>query len=223
MRPNAANFLKPKALLIAMLAVGSLASPLLQAQQVYRIVGPDGRVTFSDRSPPTSANSAKVGEANAGGAPVNAVPAGLPFELRQVALKYPVVLYTGDNCAPCAAGRALLTSRGVPFSEKTVATAADTDALQRLSGGSSLPFLTIGSQQLNGFSDVEWMEFLSAAGYPKSSVLSSRYRPPAPAPLVAAATAPAGEATPASPARTPPAARPVQPPVNSANPSGIRF
>ena len=223
MRSNAVNFLMPKPLLILMLAIGSLAPPLLQAQQVYRMVGPDGRVTFSDRSPPPSASIVKVGEANAGGAPGNAAPAGLPFEWRQVALKYPVVLYTADNCAPCAAGRALLTSRGVPFSEKTVATAADTDALQRLSGGSSLPILTIGSQRLNGFSDMEWMEFLNAAGYPKSSVLPPSYRPPAPASLVAVAAAPAAEPLPASPARPLPAARPVQPPVNSTNPSGIKF
>ena len=221
MKLNAINFSMPKAQLIFLLAISSLAPQLLLAQQVYRIVGPDGRVTFSDRSPPTSANSGKSVEGNAGGASNNAAPASLPFELRQAALKYPVVLYTGDNCAPCAAGRALLTSRGVPFSEKTVATAADTDALQRLSGGSSLPFLTIGSQQLNGFSDVEWMEFLSAAGYPKSSVLPSSYRSPAPAPLVAMAAAPAGQAMPAGVLK--PAASPVPQPVNNTNPSGIRF
>jgi hypothetical protein len=31
---------------------GSLFSPLSHAQQVYRIVGPDGKVTFSDQPPP---------------------------------------------------------------------------------------------------------------------------------------------------------------------------
>lgn len=224
MRSNSVDFLMPKTLLAFILAIGSLTPPLLQAQQVYRIVGPDGRVTFSDQAPARPVNGTKFGEAKSGGTPGMAASAGLPFELRQVALKYPVVLYTADNCAPCTAGRALLTSRGVPFNEKTVATAADTEALQRLSGGSSLPFLTIGSQQLNGFSDVEWMEFLSAAGYPKSSVLPPSYRPPAPAPLVVVAAAPAAEATPASPViKSAPAARPVQPPVSSTNPSSIKF
>ena len=226
MKLNAINFSMPKAQLIFLLAIGSLAPQLVVAQQVYRIVGPDGRVTFSDRSPPVAASGARVGEANAGSTLSNPAPTGLPFELRQVALKYPVVLYTGDSCAPCAAGRAMLTSRGIPFSEKIVTTAADTDALQRLSGGASLPFLTIGSQQLNGFSDVEWTEFLNAAGYPKSSVLPSSYRPPAPMPLVAVAAAPAGQTVPvegAGAARPAPAARLAQPPANSANPSGIRF
>ena len=225
MKSTAFDFFMPRTLLICALAAGAVAPPLLQAQQVYRIVGPDGRVTFSDRPPSAdSANSTKVGEASAGGVPRSrAAPAGLPFELRQTALKYPVVLYTADNCAPCAAGRVLLTSRGVPFIEKTVATAADTDALQRLSGGSSLPLLTIGSQRFSGFSDLEWTEFLTAAGYPKSSVLLPSYRPPAPAPLVAVAAAPAGETKPVEPAGTAPAARSVPPPVNSAAPSSIRF
>jgi len=221
MKPTAVISFKPKALLIFMLTIGSLSSALVQAQQVYRIVGADGRVTFSDQPP--ASNSAKVVANNAGSSPVNAAPTGLPFELRQVALKFPVVLYTADNCAPCAAGRALLTGRGVPFSEKSILTAADTDALQRLSGASSLPFLTIGSQRLSGFSDVEWMEFLNAAGYPKSSVLPPSYRPPAAVPLVVVAAVPAGEAKPAVPAKTATVARPVQPAFNSSNPSGIKF
>ena len=226
MRSAAVNFLMPGTALALVLAIGALAPSRLQAQQIYRIVGPDGRVTFSDRSPPSPANGVRTGEASAARPPGNAALAGLaglPYELRQVALKYPVVLYTADNCAPCAAGRALLASRGVPFSEKTVTTAADMDALQRLSGGSSLPFLTLGSQRFNGFSDAEWTEFLSAAGYPTSSALPAGYRLPAPAPLVAVAAAPAGDAMPAGPVKPAPAERPAAPPVGGTNPSGIRF
>lgn len=225
MRLNAAKSLMPNALLALALAAGSLVSPLAQAQQVYRIVGPDGKVTFSDQQPPASSN-AKVSGANTspGG---SAAPTGLPFELRQVATKYPVTLYVGDNCGPCGAGRSLLTSRGIPFTEKTVNTTEDGKALQRLSGDASLPFLTIGSQQLKGFSDSEWTQFLNAAGYPASSVLPSSYRPPAATPLVTAITAPAaatGDGATARPTPVPPttAARPTPPPSNE-NPAGIKF
>ena len=167
---------------------GSMLAPLAQAQQVYRIVGPDGKVTFSDQPPP-AASTAKVSAAK--GSPAGGVAsASLPFELKQVASKYPVTLYSGDNCGPCGAGRSLLTSRGIPFSEKTVTTAEDVQALQRLSGDASLPFMTIGSQQLKGFSDAEWTQFLDAAAYPKSSVLPTSYRAPAPTALVTISTAP---------------------------------
>lgn len=223
MRLNAAKSLMPNALLALALAAGSLVSPLSQAQQVYRIVGPDGKVTFSDQPPPASSN-AKVSGANTspGG---GAAPTGLPFELRQVATKYPVTLYSGENCTPCGAARSMLTSRGIPFTEKTVTTNEDIQALQRLSGAASLPFATIGSQQLKGFSDSEWTQFLNAAGYPPSSVLPSSYRRPAPTPLVSVSTAPgpapAAGGNPAfveRPAAPAPAA--TQP---NDNPAGIKF
>ena len=227
MKSSALCFSASRALLALVLAAGALASWQAQAQQVYRIVGPDGKLTFSDRPPPASASNSRTSEASAPGSTGNPAPAGLPFELRQVALKYPVVLYTGDNCAPCGAGRSLLTSRGVPFSEKTVTTAADTEALQRVSGEASLPFLTIGSQQLKGFSDAEWTQFLNAAGYPKASVLPSGYRMPAAVPLVTAAPLPAaptsGESNASKAAMKTPAARPVQAPADSSNPAGIKF
>jgi glutaredoxin len=186
------------------------------AQQVFRIVGPDGRVTFSDKPP--------VEPARAIAAPTVSVPGtsgpGLPFELRQVALKYPVTLYSGPDCGPCGAGRAFLSSRGIPFTEKTVTTNDDIGALQRLSGATSLPFMTVGGQQLKGYSEVEWGQFLDAAGYPKTSQLPASYRPAAATPLVAVqAPAPAAVPTPVAPAPTQAAAPGPAP----SNPAGIRF
>ena len=221
MNPNLVQYFAPRALLAAVVIAGGLFSPMSQAQQVYRIVGPDGKVTFSDQPPPPASN-AKVSAAN-GSSAGGAASAGLPFELRQVATKYPVTLYTGNNCAPCGAGRSLLISRGVPFTEKTVATNEDTQALQRMSGDSSLPFMTIGSQQLKGFSDAEWTQFLDAAGYPASSALPASYRRPAPTSLVTIATPPATPAAGAA-AGTASGGLPVRPAAQpSNNPAGIQF
>lgn len=220
MKAKAVKSSAPNALLALALVAGALFSPLSQAQQVYRIVGPDGKVTFSDQPPP-AAGSGKVSTANRGGGA--AAPTGLPFELRQVASKYPVTLYSGENCGPCGAARALLINRGVPFSERTVTTNEDIKALQRLSGDASLPFATIGTQQLKGFSDMEWTQFLNAAGYPATSVLPPSYRPPAAAPLVTIATPPAATngAPAARPAAAPEAVAP--PPPAADNPAGIKF
>ena len=147
----------------------------------------------------------------------------MPYELRQIANRYPVTIYTGSDCAPCGSLRNLLTSRGVPYTERTVVSNEDIAALQRLSGNSSLPFGTIGGQQLVGFSDAEWIQYLDAAGYPKQSQLPSNYRQPAPAPLVAAKPV---EAAPAAAPKAP--ARPTPPPPANdgptpSNPAGIRF
>jgi hypothetical protein len=116
----------------------------------------------------------------------------------------------------------LLKSRGVPFSEKTIATAEDSEALQRLSGESTLPYATIGAQKLKGFSDTEWTQYLDAAGYPKNPMLPKSYRYPAATPLVAVQKA--------APPKVEPVAKPAEvapPPAPSApspsNPAGITF
>ena len=188
------------------------------AQPVYRSVGSDGKVTFSDR--PSAATIAEVTTA-AGASGGSLINASVPFELRQVAQKYPVTLYTGENCSPCQSARTMLTTRGIPFAEKTVTTFEDSQSLQRLSGENSLPLATIGGQQLRGFSDTEWTQFLNAAGYPVISVLPSSYRQSAATPLVTVTAATKVTAVPASPVQ---ATAPVPQPTPAAiNPSGIRF
>jgi glutaredoxin len=200
-------------------AVLGLVSVSALAQGVYRIVGPDGRVSYSDQPPP-AANARPV----ASGAPGAASGANtqLPFELRQVANRYPVVLYTSTECAPCNSGRNLLNARGIPYSEKTITTIEDGEALKRISGQTSLPIVTIGSQQIKGYSDSEWTQFLDAAGYPKQSALPTTYRRAAPTALVA--VTPAAAPAPATTAQSQPAEAPapsVAPPAS--NPAGIRF
>lgn len=208
---------------LAFSAVAIAASTVLmescEAQQVYRIVGSDGKITFSDKPPP-AATSAKVtsGTGTSGG---KVVGPSLPFELRQVASKYPVTFYTSDNCGPCAAARSMLITRGIPFTEKTVSTPEDSQALQRLSGDNSLPFVTIGGQQLKGYSDAEWTQFLNAAGYPSSSILPTNYRQPAATPLVTISVAPANTQAGVAPVR--PVAPAVEVAPTTASPSGIKF
>jgi len=201
---------------VALVLMGGLAA---QAQQIYRIVGPDGKVTFSDRAPDTTAQPA----APAPGAASGASGAPLPYELRQVAARFPVTLYTGNDCSPCASARNLLINRGIPFNERTVNSNEDIEALQRLSGGNTLPFGTIGGQQLQGFSDTEWTQYLDAAGYPKQSQLPVGYRRPVATPLVALVTRPApGAANVPAPAQQPTPA-PASPGPTPSNPAGIAF
>ncbi|CAN7486830.1 glutaredoxin family protein [Pseudorhodoferax sp. LjRoot39] len=192
-----------------------LAAGLCSAQAVYRSVGPDGRVTFSDR-PITSDTQAATTASRGGIAPA---PTTLPYELRQTAGRFPVTLYTGSDCAPCDSARQLLAARGVPFSERTVQSNEDIEALRRLSGDNSLPVVTIGGQRLKGFAPGEWTQYLDSAGYPRSSQLPLSYRAPPAQPLVAVRTA---EPTEAAPPRT--AAAPAPAPARApSNPAGIVF
>lgn len=203
----------------------TLACAGAHAQGVYRIVGPDGKVTFSDR-PPAEGNAQPA--RMTGTAPASAND-NLPASLRQVASRFPVTLYTGNDCTPCTSARTFLTSRGIPFTERTVTSNEDIAALQKLSNNTSLPFGTIGNQHLIGFSEGEWSQYLDTAGYPQQSQLPRNYRAPTPKPLVAVKAAEPA-ASPAS-ASAPPAATNsrVRPPApvnegpSPSNPAGIRF
>lgn len=209
-----------------------LGVSVAQAQAVYRIVGPDGKVTFSDKPPVSPAAVSVTGAA--GKAPAaRAQEAVLPFELRQSMARYPVTLYSGPGCVPCNAGRLLLQGRGVPYAEFNVSSNADVEALQRISGDNSLPFLTIGGQKIKGFSQTEWTQFLTAANYPATSRLPSGFGFAAAKPLVttqqadAVAQAPAATPEPVATAAPPGTAAPLAAPAPAApaptNPAGIKF
>jgi glutaredoxin len=199
-------------LALLLVAAGAMAQP------IYRNVDKNGKVTFSDRAPTASTEPAAGPQAGVT-APANA---GLPYELRQVAQRYPVTLYSSDDCAPCGDARTLLTTRGIPFEERTVKSNEEVEALQRLSSQTSLPLLTIGSQQLKGYSDTAWSQYLDAAGYPKSNSLPAGYRNAPARPLVAQQAAPAPRAAAAPAAQpAPPAPAPSDP--GAGNPAGIKF
>ena len=153
----------------------ALATP---AAAQYKVIGTDGKVTYTDRAP----SEGRITALGAHGGPV-AADAELPLELRQVAGRYPVTLFviTGP-CEPCESGRALLRQRGIPHAERSVSSVEDTEALEKLSGSREAPTLTIGAQVLRGLSAPLWNAYLDAAGYPRESKLPATYqfRPAAP-------------------------------------------
>jgi glutaredoxin len=202
---------------LALLALGfALSSPAI-AQ--YKVVQPDGSVTYTDR--PQVTTSTRISPISKGGKVASgAAENELPLDLRQAAQKYPVTLYTSKDCAPCDAGRRLLETRGVPFAEKRVATEDDAAALERVVGAKSVPALTIGAQPLRGLSETDWGAYLDAAGYPRDNKLPRNWPKTAAAPMVER-VAPAADAAP-SPRERAPAVEPATAPA-PASPTGIRF
>ena len=187
----------------------------LPASALYKVVGADGKVTYTDR--PAVGVENKVQPLNVRGNAGNDV--ALPIELRQVAQRYPVTLYTTADCTPCDTGRQLLRTRGIPFSERTVATPDDGSALERITGSRALPSLTIGSQIVRGLQTDTWASYLDAAGYPKESRLPANFPETKAVPLTETREAPAAPA--AAPAPAPRRAAPAPAPQEPA--SRIRF
>jgi glutaredoxin len=208
--------MNPLLRLVPALALACFALP---GHALYKVVGPDGTVTYTDRPPPAaSGRPAPVGARTEAPAP-DAPPANLPIDLRQVTSRYPVTLYTGADCVPCESGRRLLAARGIPFAERRVSSEEDAEALNRLTGGRSIPTLMIGTQALRGFGDGDWHSYLDAAGYPRESRLPRGYQQPAATPLVQRQA----EAAPQERPAPPPAAEPAPPPPAPPAPAGIRF
>lgn len=157
--------------LVALVLAGSAAAQ-------YKVVGPDGRVTYTDRPMPGVVTKPV-------GSTATAVPAAeLPYALRQVAARYPATLYTAPNCTPCDSARTLLRQRGIPSSEVTIVRAEDIAELQRREGSVQLPILRLGAQRLQGFEATDWHATLDAAGYPSSSQLPRTWRAAPAQPLV---------------------------------------
>jgi glutaredoxin len=201
----------------AVCALGAVFTALPAVAQ-YKVIGADGKVTYTDRAPAPSA--AKVTSLGARGAVDGPVDAALPLELRAPAAKYPVTLYTMPGaCEPCESARQLLRQRGVPFAEKQVQTPEDSEALERISGGRDAPTLAIGTQMMRGLAPEVWGSYLDAAGYPRESRLPVGYQYPAATPITerreaSVAKAAAGRASQPDAGPTAPAA---------ASPSGIKF
>lgn len=143
----------------------------------YKIVGPDGRVTYTDR-PPAGQAVQPVGKSRG-----TAAQQPLPYELQQVVNRHPVTLYTTKDCSACGSARQLLQSRGVPYTEKTVDTPDDVRAFSDLENSTQLPLLKVGGKQIVGLMQSEWNAYLDAAGYPQQSKLPPGYVQPAATPL----------------------------------------
>ena len=184
--------------------------------QLYKWVGPDGKVNYTDVPPPSSASKVEQKAMTGGGSGYG----DLPYEVSEAVKANPVTLYTTANCSACDEGRRLLNQRGIPFKEKTVASNEDIAQLKQAGGTSQLPFLTVGRGKQTGFQADSWGAALSAAAYPETSKLPKTYRSPAAEPAAPKPVAVAKRDQTKEPAAAP--SGDVAPAIGNA-PPGFRF
>jgi glutaredoxin len=182
------------ALLFGIAAALTAAVAAAQPQQVYRYVDKDGKVVYSDRSPPSDSKEVQAKRLSPNYIENNDVP----LALTQASERFPVTLYTFACGTVCQNAEALLNRRGVPFTTVNVEDVKGAEQLQKLTGAQQAPVLQIGDKLIaKGFNEARWTAMLDDAGYPKT------------APRRAAAKQPA-EAAPATPPST--ATQAVAPP-----------
>lgn len=152
-----------------LLAFSLFAFALAAQAQLYRWTDESGKVHYTDTQPPASAkNVEKKGKARASGA--EAAAAQQSYALQQAVKNFPISIYTSKDCGdPCKKGLDHLNKRGVPFTEKIVATQAEIDEVTKLAGAPRVPVMVVGVSVQKDYEEQAWNEALDTAGYPKSA------------------------------------------------------
>lgn len=154
--------------LLRLTASSALATLLLLSlgaqAQVYRWTDTNGKVHYSDLPPTdTKAETRRLTDSKVD-------VDKLPFEAREAARKFPLTLYTTPECGdPCGNARSFLQQRKAPFSEKSVKSAEELEAMKRATSQTEpkAPTLMVGNKPISGFEAGSWGSALDAAGYPK--------------------------------------------------------
>jgi glutaredoxin len=180
------------ALLAGVAAVTIVAGAAAQ-QQVYRYVDKDGKVVYSDRSPPADSKEVQAKRLSPNFIENNTTP----LATTQAAERFPVTLYTFACGAVCENAEGLLNRRGVPYTTVNVEDVKGAEQLKKLTGEQQAPVLQVGDKLVaKGFNEARWTTMLDEAGYPKSAPRRLAAKPAAEPAAPAAPAGPAPEAVP---------------------------
>jgi len=126
-----AGKLSPKRILLVVGVAATVIAPAASAQQqVYRYVDKDGKVVYSDRSPPTDSKDVQAKRLSANFIESNTVP----MATTQAAERFPATLYTFACGTVCQNAEALLNRRGVPYTTVNVEDVKGAEQLKKLTG-----------------------------------------------------------------------------------------
>lgn len=139
-----------------MAAVALAVAPLTAGTQtLYKSVGADGRVVYSDKPPVTGAVEKTMKLENL---PVSVVPGAaampgpktLPDSVAATVPRGDTVLYMATWCGYCKAAKAYLAGKGIAYRELDIDTPAGKAAFSQL-GARGVPVLLTNGQKIAGF------------------------------------------------------------------------
>lgn len=145
--------------LLLLLGISGIAEPV--AQSLYKSVGRDGRIVYSDR-PPTDGRIEKTMTFE--NLPSSTLPASTAANVEQlrrsgvssssdlVAPSNAVVLYSAAWCGYCKKAKAYLAGKGIAYQEIDIDTTDGRAAFAKVSAGRGIPLLLADGQRVQGFS-----------------------------------------------------------------------
>lgn len=149
-----------------LLFLAMLALPCAQAQSLYKVVTPDGRVLYTDK-PPAQGKVLKTLTPDA--APTTALPPSAAEQLARLqSLRAPaaasvggVVLYSAVWCGYCTKAKAWLAARGIAYREVDIDTPDGMASYAQAGGGKGVPLLVAGGQRVQGYSPAAYEQLFS--------------------------------------------------------------
>lgn len=134
------------------------------AQQLYKSVGPDGRVVYSDRPPAEGRIEKTMKLQEAPATALDARSSSYVEQLRRLRESAPAappapedtVLFSARWCGYCKLARNYLAGRNIPFREVDIDTQAGLAAFASAGGNKGIPLLVKGPTRIQGFSEASY-------------------------------------------------------------------
>ena len=128
-----------------------------QAQaDIYKVVGPDGKITYTDKEPQASGGkSEKLNIQTYSGAPAVST---LATAVRRV------TILSAQWCGVCTKAKAYMKSRNIAFEEWDIDKSDFARAKMNELGARGVPVILVGNQKMVGFSETGLDAMLKKAG-----------------------------------------------------------
>lgn len=147
--------------LLALVAACAFSTAPADAETLYKTIGPDGRIEYTDR-PPADGKAAKT--LNFADLPATPLPESVLRYREQLQKSMhkrlanagksaaEPQLFTAVWCGYCRKAKAYLAERGLAYREHDIDTADGQLAFAQAGSASGIPLLLVGEQRVQGFS-----------------------------------------------------------------------
>ncbi|MEW5787549.1 MAG: DUF4124 domain-containing protein [Pseudomonadota bacterium] len=145
------------------LILACLAALPAAAEKLYKSVGPDGRIVYSDR-PPSDAKTVKSFTVMS--LPASPVPPSAQTPSPSASPGLPVgdgvTLFSADWCGYCRRAKAYLAEKGIGYREYNIDTPDGQATYRQAGGGGSVPLLLYQGRKVQGFTPDGYDRFFAA-------------------------------------------------------------
>jgi glutaredoxin len=143
----------------------ALTSMVVLSATLYKSVGPDGKISYSDQ-PPRQGQVVMSRIFEAG--PTSSLPSSAADQLERMrsaktaaAPAAGVVLYSAAWCGYCQKAKAYLADKRISYREVDIDTKDGLTTFARAGSGKGVPLLTAGTQRVQGFSVAAYNAFFA--------------------------------------------------------------